>query len=146
MHTAQSRNLIYAILRCKITERETAVIFCMISLSHPRASAEIFQEGANEKNTKNSKKTPKNRIIKPLSTISVTCMKIQGGHGPPAPCCRRPCSHLYCLHLSLSGVSFLVLLLLSLVQTLGRGLPSVKFLRFSIPRKKSGKVPQQPPA
>jgi len=33
------------------------------------------------------KKRPKNSTFKPLSTISVPCMEIQGGHGPPL--CRR---------------------------------------------------------
>jgi len=33
---------------------------------------------------------PKNSTIKPLSTVSVQCMKIQGGDGPPAPRCQRP--------------------------------------------------------
>jgi len=32
----------------------------------------------------------KNSIIKPPSTLALPCMKIQGGHGPPAPRCRRP--------------------------------------------------------
>jgi len=36
------------------------------------------------KKTENSKKNEKS-TIKPLSTISVSCMKIQEGHGPPLP-------------------------------------------------------------
>jgi len=28
---------------------------------------------------------PKNSTTKPLSTLSVSCMKIQRGHGPPLP-------------------------------------------------------------
>jgi len=38
-------------------------------------------EGAMEKTR------PKNSTIKPPSTLSVSCMKIQGGYGPP---CRTP--------------------------------------------------------
>jgi len=33
----------------------------------------------------------KNSTIKSLSTLSVPCMKIQGGYGSPVPRCRRPC-------------------------------------------------------
>jgi len=35
---------------------------------------------------KNSKKRPKNSTLKPLFTIFMPCLKIQGGgHGPPCP-------------------------------------------------------------
>jgi len=44
----------------------------------------LFQRGATEK-TKNSKKIPKNSTIKPLSTISVLCMKIKGVTAPLPP-------------------------------------------------------------
>jgi len=44
-----------------------------------------------EKRPKNSKKGRKNSTFKPLFTIFVPCLKIQGGATfPPAPCCRRP--------------------------------------------------------
>jgi len=43
-----------------------------------RASAEKFPEGGGHRN----KTRPKNSTIKPSSTLSVSCMKIQGGHGP----------------------------------------------------------------
>jgi len=33
---------------------------------------------------------PKNSTFKPLSTIFVSCMKIQGRARPPAPRCRHP--------------------------------------------------------
>jgi len=36
----------------------------------------------NGKNDRKIAKRLKNSTIKPLSTISVLCMKIQGGHGP----------------------------------------------------------------
>jgi len=39
-----------------------------------------------------TEKIPKNSTIKPLPIISVSCMKIHGGHGPPAFRCRRPCA------------------------------------------------------
>jgi len=48
----------------------------------------LFQggEGATKKILKNSKKSPKNSTIKPLSTISMQCMKIQEeDHGPSLP-------------------------------------------------------------
>jgi len=45
-----------------------------------------------KKRPKITKKTEKNSIIKPLSTISVPCMKIHGGPRPPAPRCWRPWS------------------------------------------------------
>jgi len=48
-------------------------------------------EGATEIRPKNSKKK-KSSTIKPLSTISVSCMKIQGG---PRLRCRRQCPHRY---------------------------------------------------
>jgi len=32
-----------------------------------------------------TEKRPKNSTFKPLSTTSVLCMKIQGGHGPLLP-------------------------------------------------------------
>jgi len=41
-------------------------------------------EGATEKRPKIAKLDRK-IALKPLSTICVPCMKIQGGHGPPAP-------------------------------------------------------------
>jgi len=66
-------------------------------LSRTRASADKFPKGEKKKKKKKKKprgwggggggneKRPKNSTIKPLSTISVPCMKIQGGHGlPPA--------------------------------------------------------------
>jgi len=65
----------------------------------------LFQEGggSNEKKTKIAKR-PKNITIKPLSTLSVPCMKIQGGPTPSASRCRRPCLlvminfiRLYCM-------------------------------------------------
>jgi len=37
------------------------------------------------------KTRPKNSTIKLPSTVSVLCIKIQRGHIPPAPRCRRPC-------------------------------------------------------
>jgi len=39
------------------------------------------------------KTRPKNSTIKPLSILSVSCMKIQGGTAPADPRCRRPCLH-----------------------------------------------------
>jgi len=44
-----------------------------------RVSAEKFPGRGN------GKKRPENSAIKPLSTIFVLYMKIQEGHGPPAP-------------------------------------------------------------
>jgi len=44
-----------------------------------RASAEKFPGGRGV----NEKTRPKNSTIKPPSTLSVSSMKIQGGHGPP---------------------------------------------------------------
>jgi len=47
------------------------------------------------------KTRPKNSTIKPFSTLSVLCMKIQGGHGhgPPLPTpiivCQFACSQLF---------------------------------------------------
>jgi len=41
--------------------------------------------GQWEKSPKNSKNRPKNSTFKPLFTIFVPCLKIQGGHGPPLP-------------------------------------------------------------
>jgi len=40
------------------------------------------------------KTRPKYSTIRPPSILLVPCMKIQGGHGPPAPRCRRPWSAL----------------------------------------------------
>jgi len=55
-----------------------------------RASTEKFPEvGPTEKRPKNSKIDRKNSTIKPLSTISVPCIKIQRGHSLPAPRLRR---------------------------------------------------------
>jgi len=71
----------------------------------PRASAEELsgKGGQRKKRPKNSKnyrkvailsffqgegateKRPKNSTIKPLSTLSAPCMKIQGGHSPLPP-------------------------------------------------------------
>jgi len=46
-----------------------------------RASAEKFSGGGGG----NRKMIPKNSTIKPPSTLSVPYLKIQGGHGLPAP-------------------------------------------------------------
>jgi len=63
--------------------------------SEPRASADTFlgRGGGNGKEDrkvakipKNSKKTLKNS----KKHRKIPCMKIQGGHGPPAFRCRRP--------------------------------------------------------
>jgi len=45
-----------------------------------------FQGGCNGKKTNNSKQRLKNTTVKPVSTISVPCMKIRERHGP----CRCP--------------------------------------------------------
>jgi len=45
--------------------------------------------GQRKKDQKIAKKA-ENANIKPLSIISVPCMKFQGGPRPLAPCCRRP--------------------------------------------------------
>jgi len=42
----------------------------------------LFREGQRKKRPTNSKKTPKNSTFKPLSTIFVPFIKIQGGHDP----------------------------------------------------------------
>jgi len=62
---------------------------CLVST---KASTENFPGGggATEKRLKNSNlKRPKNSTFKPLSTIFVPCLKIQGGGGkrplPPLP-------------------------------------------------------------
>jgi len=50
-------------------------------------------QGRRQKNFHggSTEKIPKNSTFQPLSTIFVLCMKIQGGHGPPALRCRHPC-------------------------------------------------------
>jgi len=52
-----------------------------------RASAEIFPGRGTtlKKRQKNSKKTPKNSTVKPLSNIFVPCMKILGRGMYPLP-------------------------------------------------------------
>jgi len=67
----------------------------LLNLFHllPRASEEKFPEGGG--NGKNKK--TKNCTIKPPSTLSVSCMKIQGGHGFPPPVYLHPCFLLGCL-------------------------------------------------
>jgi len=56
------------------------------------------------------KTRPKNSTIKPLSILSVSCMKIQGGsYGPPSP---SSCWRL-CVQMSFDlNIAFLVLIIL----------------------------------
>jgi len=49
-----------------------------IAKKNENSTINLLQRGAMEKR-------PKDSIIKPLSTISVPCMKIQGSHAPPLP-------------------------------------------------------------
>jgi len=76
----------------------------LIFFVHARASAEKFPgREERKKYQKIAKKTgggggatekrPKNSTSKLTSTISVPCMKIQGGYGLPTPRCRHPCIH-----------------------------------------------------
>jgi len=51
----------------------------------PRALAENFPGGANGKKDRKMPKKTENNAIKPLSTIFVPCIKIQGGTAPLPP-------------------------------------------------------------
>jgi len=83
----------------------------VLSLAVKGVGRKFFRKwGATEKISKNSQKRPKiallslfrggrgarikrpkNSTIKPLFTVFVPCMKIQGGPCPPALRCRHPC-------------------------------------------------------
>jgi len=70
--------------------RKQTVIVKGVGGKFSRGGRKKGGEGATEKDQKIAKKT-ENSTFKPLSTIFVSCMKIQGkGHGPLAPRCRRP--------------------------------------------------------
>jgi len=70
---------------------------CNYMILYSRASAEKFPRGGGDMGNEKkhyyapsrgpTEKRPKNSTIKPLSTISVPCMKIQGRPRPPY---RRP--------------------------------------------------------
>jgi len=53
-------------------------------------SAENFPGGSQQKKTR-----PKNSTIKPPSTLSVSCMNIQGSHAPSCPPLPTPVVTMY---------------------------------------------------
>jgi len=94
-----------------------------VTISVARASAEKFPEGSGR--TK-EKTRPKNSAIKPPTTLSVLCMKIQGGAMPPPADDQvgpKPGGHTTCCWCWLISVAAMILCSLrSLYQYLLRGL------------------------
>jgi len=61
-------------------QRRSCSIYMSLMVVVPRASTEKFPGGEQQKKTR-----PKNSTFKPPSTLSVPCMKFQGGTAPPCP-------------------------------------------------------------